>query len=240
MAKRMSTVAKVTDEEATAALKECFDYLQSALKFLNEKAALPDPSGILKARFHVGSLQANPSNSSDGPQGPVVVLMADPKDPSTTHERLFDPWYFAAMRLFELPGGRFLLRPSKIKYYHIRYAGPTNVSVGYQLSRVIARTPFWADTGHGGPLGKTYRDYRRTSLHFQSKLDIRKLGLKTRSLASERIDAIRFATQLLERKPEGQSLQDRMSISSATYQKLLGASLEIADEVHEKLLIGTK
>jgi hypothetical protein len=226
-------------KDGAAALEACRDYLSNGLSFLNDKADLPDTAAISQTRFHGQALRPHLLTEMGDVQGrAIVVPMMDPKDRASTHDRHFDPWYFAAMRLFELPGGGFLLRPSKLTYYHVRYASPTNVGSGHQLSRIVANTPFWADTTHGGPLEKPYRDYRRASLQWSSKSDIKQLGLETRSISSERLDAIRFAAGLFKQQLEGREPKDCLGLRPSSYQRLLAASLHIADAVNEKLLIG--
>ena len=225
--------SKMTEMVTADLYSACLQYLEGAVSFLNGKRkAAPSPRKIIAARLPHGVPAREEDGEVLGRRQPTIA--ADIKDDEGLHTRYFDPWYFAAMRLMELAGGRFDFDLSKRKYYYVAYFGPAPGKAGkHYMTRVIANTPHWAGTRHAEKKDEHgYRDYRRIALRWRSKADILLHGQETKSHSRERDDAIGFALKLYCRKGEKDALP-----TPSRFEEVLRAAFDIADAMHEKSLL---
>jgi hypothetical protein len=222
-------------------LKEAAAYVQG------KRETLPDASRIVSARFPQTSiLDANLVEEARGLRWPTIEAVIEDRSASTGEvrsKRYFDPWYFVAMLLMEIPGGRFRFdRSNKQAYFYVAYAGPNGREGNFYLRRIVANTPPWADTREGGDKGGAHYDYRRPTLKWVLKDVVKAMGQDTRRVSRVRDGVVRFAAQLFHRQMAAHSgkrvtrasKMPGLNLSLAAYEELLGYALYVADAVHEK------
>lgn len=230
-------------DESIAALEACRTYLEQAIKFLSGKRKnLPDVLAVTETSFPNSSILSARHDNEDksGSGWPFVAcVIADDTAPGKRRsERYFDQWYFVVMRLLELPGGRFRFdRSKKNQYFYLAYAGPQGKEGNHYLRRIIANTPWWSDTRENRREAGSHYDYRRAALKRTAKNVVRRLGQETRSFSRERDDAVSFAVALFKRQLKNRRALPGLKLTAKEYERLLVLALEIADALHEKLLL---
>jgi hypothetical protein len=229
------------DDKSAAMLGRCRWYLKEAKKFLDgSRTDLPDPSGIVDARFPQTSILMARHTGEDkfGRGTPfIAAFVQDTEQPEKRWPEIyFDPWYFVIVLLLELAGGRFRFDLSKGKYRYLAYAGPESTEGNHYLRRIIANTPSGADTRQRGVDGSR-ADYRRVTLKKARKASIRQRGQETRKTSRVREDAIKFAVDVFKRqlKGRGKTTPPVLHLNPDKYEQLLREAFDIADRMHEKL-----
>lgn len=236
--KKIQAVRLEYGDNEKASLEACRVFLEEAIGFLTGKRkALPSLRIICTAGFPGSSIlraRCDGEIRSDTGWPFVACLIADQ---DAKNERYFDPCFFVAMRLFELPGGRFRFdRSKRNQYFYLAYAGPEGSEGNHYLRRIIANTPWWSDTREDKSDGSHY-NYQRVALKRTAKAVVRSLGQETRSASRVRDDAIKFAVDLFRRQLRGRSKIKSLNLSAREYESLLRFALDVADAVYEKLLL---
>jgi hypothetical protein len=249
MPKKSSTPLIEYDHTAREAFAACLDYLKEAAAYVQGKReTLPDASRIVSARFPQSSIMAaNLLEEARGLRWPAIEAVVEDRSAppgEVRSNRYFDPWYFVAMLLMEIAGGRFRFdRSNRQRFFYLAYAGPVGREGNFYLRRIIANTPPWADTHEGEGKGGAHYDYRRPTLSWALKDVVKAMGKDTRRISRVREAAVQFAVQLFNRQMVLQSGGKRvtraskmpgLNVSPAAYQELLGYALYVADAVHEK------
>lgn len=248
MPRKNSTPLIEYDRPAREAYAACLKYLKQAAAYVQGKReTLPDASPIVSARFPQSSiLSASLVEEARGLRWPTIeAVIHDQSAPpgEVRSKRYFDPWYFVAMLLMEIAGGRFRFdRSNRRQFFYVAYAGPVGREGNFYLRRIIANTPPWADTRDSKGKDDAHYDYRRPTLSWVLKDVVKAMGQDTRRQSRVRDEAVRFAVRLFERQIAAQSgkrvtrasKMPGLNISPAAYQELLGYALYVADAMHEK------
>ena len=248
MPRKNSTPLIEYDRPAREAYAACLKYLKQAAAYVQGKReTLPDASPIVSARFPQSSiLSASLVEEARWLRWPTIeAVIHDQSAPpgEVRSKRYFDPWYFVAMLLMEIAGGRFRFdRSNRRQFFYVAYAGPVGREGNFYLRRIIANTPPWADTRDSKGKDDAHYDYRRPTLSLVLKDVVKAMGQDTRRQSRVRDEAVRFAVRLFERQIAAQSgkrvtrasKMPGLNISPAAYQELLGYALYVADAMHEK------
>ncbi|MFK4643924.1 hypothetical protein ABIF96_002498 [Bradyrhizobium ottawaense] len=247
MPKKNSTPLIEYDESARETLAACLAYLKEEVAYVQGKRKKPpDASRIVRARFPASSiLEAEFVPEARGlPLPAIAAVIEDPSAEAgkSRSKRYFDPWYFVVMLLLEIAGGRFRFDWSKQKYLYVAYAGPGGRQGNFYLRRIVANTPALADTREQKDGG--HYDYRRATLRWVYKDVVRAMGQNTRRTARVRESAILFAVTLFKRqlvahgkRATRASKMPGLDITLGAYEELLRYALDLADAVHERVLL---
>jgi hypothetical protein len=220
------------DAKSRAALTACREYLRQADVFLKADGEMPDPSGLAEARFPLSTIH-KARHGKDKFWPFIAAVLHDVDAPEEErNERKFDPWYFAAMRLMELPGGRFVFdRSQGRKFYYLAYVAPQTKEGRHYLRRIIANPSPRGDVRQDKSIKSTHHDYRRITLKATSKDEVwDQLGQETRGSSKTRQDAIRFAVDLFDQQLNG--TDNLLDLSREEYEQLLLKAFAVADRMH--------
>jgi hypothetical protein len=199
------------------------------------RESLPDPDLLLTVRFPWTSFGRVRSGRDE--LGPYIaaVLRDRPASGEGSNERFFDPWYFTAMCLMELPGGHFKLSWSKVKYLYVNYVGQKVSQGEHSLRRIIANPSPYEDVRDIKGLGAGHYDQRRVTLRLISKGKIRKEGQQTHAPSLTRDDAINVAVNSFEDRLSHSNIAI-LGLSCADYESSLRNTLDVADKMHAERL----
>jgi hypothetical protein len=239
-------VAIRLDSKYNITLAYCRDNLKQAEDYIRgDRTELPDPSKIARARFSPTTIGKGRYTGKDRLERGTPFIAAKIHDDSRPleegSERYFDPWYFVAMLLLELPAGRFHYDRSKVDrqrgkaYWYLAYIGPFTKEGNHYLRRIIAETSASADTREKKRAKDSHYDYRRATLSPVAKSRVRAMGQETRSLSRTRDDAIKFSIQLFDRQIGKGGKLPRLEIDRSQYEVLLRKAFSLADRITEKL-----
>lgn len=222
-----------------SALRALEQYFCEAIEFLNRKRPHPPDARQFAEHDFSGSTVRETRYFSDGDLPYVTCVIHDDREPTRTRiERKFDPWYFVALRLLELSGGRIRFDRSKNDQYHyLSFAGPKGKVGNHYLRRAIANTPWWCDTREERRSKDEHYDYRRATFRRAAKWEIIEKGQKTRAASRTRDDAIRFAEMLFKNDRRRDEAWSDFKFGARKYGKFLRLAFEIADAIHEECLI---
>jgi hypothetical protein len=227
------------DEKSAAALAACRAYLAEAQEFLEgRRGELPNARDLIDARFPLSTIREARCDGADLYElgWPFVAAIID--DPMATRERYFDPWYFAAMRLLEVPGGRFIFgrsnRSKSLSYrFYLAYVGSRTKEGLHYVTRIIFNPSPRSDVRQM----RDHHDYRRVTLQAIPKKEVwDELGQETRGRSRLREDAIRSAIKLFERQLNDKNKVPVLNLSRHEYDQLLHRAFNVADRMHEKWL----
>jgi len=152
----------------------CREYLNQAQEFLDgQRKELPDPNGIVSARFPLSTIRKARCSGEDGfrRDWPFIAAVFEDLDAPAEKrtERYFDQWYFASMTVMQLAGGRFLFDRSKGRqFFYLIYTGPHTKEGRHYLTRIIANPSPLSDVRLSRDKDAHY-DCRRITLTTKSK-----------------------------------------------------------------------
>jgi hypothetical protein len=219
------------------ALKACQKYEAEAKDWLDgRREELPDPAILISTKFPLSTIPAARCGEERGEPFIAAVIKDINAPDEERSERYFDPWYFAAMRLMELSGGRFHFARSKgAKYFYLTYIGPEKKEGNYSLRRMIVNPSPLADIRQTSNADGAHYDYRRSALKATAKSVVRENGQLTRSSSSGRAEAIRFAAELFKVQSQDGVLASSLNLRTSEYEQLLQTAFDLADRIHAEL-----
>jgi hypothetical protein len=238
MSRSASTIPGLCAEYIRLA-DEALERRPFALPDINDLAAIQLPNSGIKSARHTGGDQFRLG-------WPFVAIQMDDSRGERT-ERYVDQSYFVAMQLFAYAGCHLGLMPSKTvkgepPRWYLAYGKKE-----HQLRRIIANTGPGSDTRQKHPTANpatdgrsdAHYDYRRVTLTWKPKSEVRAAGHETRSKSRGREEAIIFAVEQFKQKPEDSRLAEirkRDAINPSVFEALLREALRVADRMHDAFL----